>query len=109
MPSVKNAKSLIELINSEQSTDDKRVIFVKQGLGTFVIKELVYAYAMWINAAFLINVIRAYDGLVTNKIRKIVTKQVIICQKVLLLSLFSTFASFLFYLLFLPKYWVYPT
>ena len=33
--------------------------------GTFAVKPLVYAYAMWISAKFHLEVIRAYDAMVT--------------------------------------------
>ena len=52
----------IDLIN-EIEIAGITAIQSKQGLGTFVAKELVYAYGMWISAAFSLKVIRAYDQL----------------------------------------------
>ena len=55
-------KQAIELIE-EISKDGIPSIQSKQQLGTFVAKELVYAYAMWISPAFHLKVIRAYDAM----------------------------------------------
>lgn len=55
---------------SEKINDLEPVNIVKgfgEKQGTYVIKELVYAYAMWISPKFHIQVIRAYDALVTQK------------------------------------------
>ncbi len=73
----KQTKDLIEEIENSanlQSSENDRsanlqiaVKVIKGGAGeqgTYVVKELVYAYAMWISPKFHLMVIRAYDSLV---------------------------------------------
>lgn len=42
----------------------------RQGLGSFGVKSLVYAYAMWISPEFNLRVIEAYDALQMDKLRQ---------------------------------------
>lgn len=61
-----------ELITEiERCSDMSIAIKTKRGgtnQGTYVCKELVYAYAMWISAKFHLQVIRAFDALATKQI-----------------------------------------
>ncbi len=63
-----NNQQTKELIDELETTGIPVVTAGGRKGGTYVCKELVYAYAMWISAAFHLKVIRAYDALINNQV-----------------------------------------
>ena len=60
----KSFKSLLDILIAENSAFEP--VIRKQGRyngGTWVCKELVYKYAMWVNAEFEVKVIQTFDGM----------------------------------------------
>ncbi len=55
-----------EWLNSSDLRNCVQPVESIQRQGTYAVRELVYAYAMWISPAFHLRVIRAYDALVTG-------------------------------------------
>ncbi|ENJ4733643.1 KilA-N domain-containing protein [Acinetobacter baumannii] len=63
---IKEIDSFSNMRSSENDhpSNMRSAVKVVNGVGTFGVKELVYAYAMWISPKFHLMVIRAYDSLV---------------------------------------------
>lgn len=58
-------KALVAEVQGDAGLPAPPVAILNDGAnnGTYVVKELVYAYAMWISPAFHLRVIRAFDSL----------------------------------------------
>lgn len=73
------------LADEIQCADQRSAFQVVNGgpkRGTYVCKELVYAYAMWVSPAFCLKVIRAYDQLQTNAMGLYQQLQALIAEEV---------------------------
>ncbi|GHE22832.1 hypothetical protein GCM10017767_33530 [Halomonas urumqiensis] len=60
-------QDLIDEVKAQNRASEP-IVSTRGGTGssTYVVKELVYAYAMWISPKFHLKVIRAYDQLQTE-------------------------------------------
>ncbi len=69
---IDQTRELIEEIKqcSDVSTAPVKTVNGGKAPGTYVCKELVYAYAMWISATVHLAVIRAFDAMMTGKATK---------------------------------------
>lgn len=79
---IENSSNLqsLDIDHSSNMRSAVKVINGGNNRGTYVVKELVYSYAMWISAKFHLMVIRAYDSMVM-KILGSKSEQVLITDK----------------------------
>ena len=73
-PSYWLANKQTQAIIDELSKAGIPVIESKQQVGTFAVKELIYAYAMWISPSFHVQVIRTFDSVATGSTQVPVVK-----------------------------------
>lgn len=73
---LKQTNEMINAINQKLVSVNGAALQVVKGLnqdteqGTYACKQLVYAYAMWINADFYLAVIEAFDHLVNDRVNE---------------------------------------
>jgi hypothetical protein len=61
----KSFKNVVEVLNAQKSAFNP--VEKKRGRyngGTWICKELVYKYAMWVDAEFEVHVIQTFDGII---------------------------------------------